>query len=150
MENEVLSVDNQVMAEQAKKLKELADAVYKAKQAADEYEKKYKELKGELLNIMESAEIEKVQADNCTISLQLKSSVTVPKSNEQKKQLFNYIKEEHGQEVLDSLLTINARSFSSWFTKEQEAKMQAGDFDWTVADIKPYEYYSLGIRKRSK
>lgn len=137
-----------LMAEQAKKLKELADKVYQAKQKADEAEKAYKELKSELLNIMEAAEIDKVQGDSCTISLQLKSSVTVPKDNSKKKELFEYIKKEHGPEVLDTMLTINARSFSSWYSKEQEAKMLQDNFDWTVADIKPYEYYSLGIRKR--
>lgn len=133
-----------------KEIKEKADRVYALKLASDKAEKEYKEAKNELVLIMSHAECDKMQADTVTASLLQKSSVSVPKEHDKKKKVFEYIEKEYGKEVLFDMLTINAKSFSSWYTAEQKKHIEAGAFDWQLDEIKPHEYESLGLRKRNK
>lgn len=133
-----------------KEIKQLADKVYALKLAADAAEKEYKDAKGRLVEIMVHAEVDKMQADTVTASVSMKSSVSVPKEHDKKKRVFDYIENTYGKEVLFDMLTINARSFSSWYTAEQKKHIEAGAFDWQLDEIKPHEYESLGLRKRTK
>jgi hypothetical protein len=136
-------------AETLKEIKELVDHVYSLKIESDRTEKEYQVAKGRLAEIMENAEVDKMAGDNCNASLSLKSSVTVPKEDHLKRDLFNYITTEHGEDVLFSMLTINPRSFSSWHGKEVERKMIEGELEFKLPMVTPYEYFSVGLRKRA-
>lgn len=141
--------DKSQSAETLKRIKQLVDHVYKLKLEADRADKEYNKAKSELAEIMEQAEVEKMQGDTCNASLALKTSVTVPKDDADKKVLFDYIEKEHGKDVLFRMLTINARTFSSWHQKEIESKIEEGELEFEVPAVKPYEYYSVGLRKRA-
>lgn len=138
-------------AEVLKEIKEKVDKLYELKVKSDEAEKLYKDAKNELTDILEKAGVDKVQGDTCTVSLQLKTSCSVPKDLAKKKELFQYIKDNHGEEVLRTMLTINARTFSSWHDKEIESKIEeTGDVEFKLGMVEPYSYFSLGMRKRTK
>jgi len=149
----------QTSAETLKEIKELVDEVYSLKLANDVAEKKYKEAKNRLSEIMKNAEVDKMAGDTCNASLSLKTSVSCPKDK--------YLAAKDGAEVgegvtpafitdlanhptLLRMLTINAKTFSSWHDKEIEAKAQAGDYEFKLSMVEPYDYYSVGLRKRSK
>lgn len=133
-----------------KEIKEKVDKLYELKLDVDRAEKKHKEAKSELAKILEDSGVEKVQGDLCTVNLALKSSCSVPKDASQKKELFDYISKNHGETVLQDMLTINARSFSSWHDKEIERLIEStGDVEAKLPMLDPYTYYSLGMRKRS-
>lgn len=137
-------------AEVLKEIKEKVDNLYQLKLVVDEAEKKHKEAKNELAKILEESGVDKVQGDLCTVSLALKTSCSVPKDPEKKRELFQYIKDNHGETVLRDMLTINARSFSSWHDKEVEQKIEeTGDIEFKLPMVEPYTYYSLGMRKRT-
>lgn len=137
-------------AEVLKQIKEKVNNLYELKQKADAADKAYKDAKNELSDIMEKAEVDKMQGDLCTVNLQLKTSCSVPKDLNKKKELFQYIKNNHGEEVLRTMLTINARTFSSWHDKEVEQKIEeTGNIDFKLPMVDPYSYYSLGMRKRT-
>jgi hypothetical protein len=131
-------------------IKVLVDTVYNLKKLADEAEKKFKDAKNKLAEIMEEAEVDKMQGDECNVSLKLKSSVSVPKDHKDKQDLFDYIKNEYDESVLFDMITINAMTFSSFYNAEVEKKVNEGNFDWTLPMLKPHDRMSLGIRKRSK
>lgn len=150
MFDENLAPKANTSAEVLKEIKEKVDNLYNLKLISDKAEKEYKNAKNELASILEDAEVDKVQGDTATVSLALKTSVTVPKDEFEKQELFDYINSKYGAGVLHTMLTINARSFSSWFNKEVEAKVNEGDLEPNIANIKPYEYYSLSMRKRNK
>jgi len=137
-------------AEELNKIKNLVDEVYSLKLLAEVAEKKFKDAKNMLAEIMEEAEVDKMQGDECTVSLKLKSSVSVPKDHKAKQDLFDYIKNEYDESVLFDMITINAMTFSSFYNAEQEKKVNEGQFDWSLPMLKPHERMSLGIRKRSK
>lgn len=145
---ELASVTQNQDADAIKRVRELINATYKAKAEVDEAEAKFKGLKAELTQVMADAGIEKFEGDDCTATCKLKSNVTVPKDLGAKMQLFDYIKEKHGEDVLKEMLTINARSFTSWYTKEVEAEIQKGNIDFKLEMLKPYEMHSVGFRKK--
>ncbi len=153
----------QTSAETLKEIKELVDEVYSLKLANDVAEKAYKDAKNKLSDIMEHAEVDKMAGDTCNASLALKTSVSCPKEDDKKLALFEYLAAKDCPEDVDILknvlldsptllrmLTINAKTFSSWHDKEVEAKAVEGDFEFKVPAVEPYDYYSVGLRKRSK
>lgn len=135
-------------AEVLKRVKDLVNATYQAKLAVDAAEDLHSKLKQELTELMSTAEIDKFIGDEATATCKLKSNVTVPKDIVGKRNVFNYIKETYGQEVLEEMLTINPASFSSWFNNEVEKNVAEGNLDFQIEGVKPYEYFSVGFRKR--
>ena len=148
--NEMHDESQADLAASLKEINALANEAYRAKLAADEADARAKELKNKLSALMETAGVDKITADNCTVSGKIKSSVSVPKDLAAKKKLFDYIKNNHGGEVLEAMLTINARSFSSWHDKEVTSKIEAGLVDFKLEMVEPFEYYSIGMRKKAK
>jgi DNA repair exonuclease SbcCD ATPase subunit len=142
------SADQNELAQSLAEIKELANQAYEADQRAKEAEAAAKELKNKLSALMESAGVDKITADNCTVSGKIKNSVSVPKDLPSKYELFKYIEANYGKEVLDEMLTINARSFSSWYDKEVEAQVQKGNVDFKLSMLSPYERFSITYRKR--
>ena len=137
-------------AEVLKEIKEKTNALWELKLAVDVAEKKHKAAKAELAKILEDSGVDKMQGDLCTVSLALKTSCSIPKDDALKAELFDYIKSNYGEVVLQDMLTINARSFSSWHDKEIEKKIEeTGDVDFKLPMVEPYTYYSLGMRKRA-
>ena len=143
------SLSNTQSAQVLKDIKEKADRLYALKMVSDLAEKDYKNAKNELSEIMEKAGVDKIIGDDCSISLALKSSCSVPKDMAAKQVVFNYITTTYNDVVLQGMLTINSRTFSSWVTKEVEKKNNEGDLDFKVPGTEPYQYYSLGMRKRA-
>jgi len=149
-----------------KKIKELVDKCFLLKAEADAAEKKFKAAKNELSDIMTNAEVDKITGDNCSASLALKTSVSCPKEDAKKIELFTYLAEKDCNEenkkpkwlakiliespTLLNMLTINASTFSSWHDKEIASKVAEGEIDFKLPMVEPYSYYSVGFRKRNK
>lgn len=142
--------DTSAAAAKLKEIKELVDKVYSLQLKSKAAEKEFNTAKGLLSEIMEEAEVDKMAGDNCNASLALKTSVSVPKEDHLKKELFDYITKEHGATVLFSMLTINPRTFSSWHGEEiKRLVVELDDLEAKVPAVSPYEYYSVGLRKRA-
>jgi hypothetical protein len=144
-----MSETNLDNVEALKRIKLLVNETYQASLELKKSEDKYNKLKSELSKLMESAEIDTIDGDNCKAYCAPKSSVSLPKSISQKKQVFDYISKKYGEEVLAEMLTINPRSFNSWFNEEANAALSEGELDFNLADIKPFTYFSVSFRKKS-
>lgn len=174
MENAPSTAVDQDTANKLKEVKELVDHVYALKLKSDIAEKEYNAAKNRLAEIMEKAEIEKMAGDECNASLNLKNSVSFPKEPSEKLQLLEYVIERDNEAVdmvekqvilegaLDGLkkffkhcptaarmLAFNPQSFNSWYNAEIEAQAKAGNFEVEIPTVKPYEYYSVGLRKKA-
>lgn len=139
---------NEKEAQALKNLKELINKTYAAKLAVKASEEAYKKLAAELTTLMESGEVDSFEADNCKVFCKPKSSITFPKDIASKRKVLAYIENKYGAEVKEEMLTINPRSFNSWYNAEAEAALAEGNLDFNLADIKPYEYFSLSFRKK--
>jgi len=160
------------LASSLKEINGLANEAYAAKVEASGYEQKAKDFKNKLSALMETAGVDKISADSCTVSGKIKASASVPKDDAAKLELFKYLMsldntnpvgepavshaiEEVAKSLLNyptllSMLTINATSFNSWYGKEQQVHIDAGQVNWALPFISTYEYYSIGMRKKSK
>ena len=163
--NDIHEGQQKSLAENLKEVYELANEAYAAKLTATSFENKSKDLKNKLSALMETAGVDKISAQDCSVSGKMKASATVPKPDGDKVKLFAYLadldaetKDGSYQEIaavlfkyptLLSMLTINATSFNSWYAKEQQAKIDQGDVDWALPFISTYEYYSVGFRKKA-
>ena len=143
------NVSNQ-NAEVLSRIKSLVDKCYLAKLAVDQAEDAYSALKQELTELMSTAEVDKFIGDEATASCVLKTNVTVPKDIIGKRNVFAYIEKTYGKEVLEEMLTINPKSFASWYNQELAVKVEQGDLDFKIDGVKPYEYFSVGFTKRRK
>jgi len=159
------------LAENLKEINQLAHEAFEAKNAATAAEDVAKNLKSKLSALMETAGVDKISADNCTVSGKIKASASVPKEDASKLALFAYlmsldntdgngtaIESEAIKELCTaltnyptflSMLTINPTSFNSWYAKEMQAKIDSGNITWKLPFVSTYEYYSIGFRKKA-
>ena len=158
------ATSNTEASQKLKEIKELVDLVYSLKIEADAKEKAFQAAKNRLSEIMEKAEVDKMAGDECNASLTLKTSLSFPKEDYEKLEMTKYIAsqdlddEKEVETLVEKLklfptvlkmFTMNARTFSSWATAETERKALDGDFEFKLPVVKPYEYYSVGLRKRA-
>lgn len=164
--NAINEADQHDLASSLKEINELANEAFKAKNIASEKEAIAKEFKAKLSSLMESAGVDKISADACTVSGKMKANAGVPKDHADKLKLFGYImaKDNNGVEsvaanefleilataypTLLGMVTINPISFNSWYGKEVDAKIAEGEVDFKLEYINTYEYYSIGMRKK--
>lgn len=171
--NSMHETSQTALADSLKEINELANEAYAAKVEASSYEQTAKDFKNKLSALMETAGVDKISADSCTVSGKIKASASVPKEDGAKLELFKYLMSQDnlhahtgkplGSHAIDELveeltrypillgmLTINAASFNSWYASEQEKNINEGQVDWKLPFISTYEYYSVGFRKKAK
>ncbi len=118
----------------------------------EEFEESAKELSKEISKL-ESKLIEHLKENGMTsfkgasgqIVLSKRKNVSQPATPEDREAFFNYLKE---QEIFDKMISVNARTLSSWAVKEIEAKQEQGVFGWVPPGLKePSEHDILSLRK---
>lgn len=78
-----------------------------------------------------------------------KHSVKTPKTVEEKELLFDYIKTEHGEDVLKDYLSINSARLNSFFNEQAELAAERGDADFQLPGVGAATVnQSLGFRKK--
>jgi len=137
------------LADSQKEVQALINKMYEAKEASDIAEKNFKELKAQVLEVMEQAGIEKLSGDRCNLTCKDKTSNQLPKDVPLKLEVFKFMVDRMGQAALNNMLTINAASFNSWVTKEIESEKLKGNVEFEIPNVKPYTYKSLGIRRKA-
>lgn len=83
-----------------------------------------------------------------TLSIQTKFSVKVPKGDEAKASLFQYIEKEKGPPVLFGLQTIHSATLNSFYDQEFELAKERGDHRWVLPGVgEPEAYKQISFRK---
>lgn len=106
-------------------------------------------LKQEVLKNLETLELEKLNVPGCgTVYRQKQFSVKVPKEPEAKAALFDWIKTNKGEDVLQNMLSINSMTLNSFYKSELEIAKEEGNIDFKIAGIsEPEVYFQLAMRK---
>ena len=128
------------------KQKELVDGI---KDKLKEESKTLEIMKSSAIKALETMEIDKQHVPGCgTIFKQKAFSVKTPKTPEQKQQLFGWIKENKGADVLRNMLSINSNTLNSFYKSELEVAKEEGNVDFSLPGLEtPEVYYKLGMRK---
>ena len=94
---------------------EVKKEIYKAELA------QYEQMECNMLDLLKRACKTKWQVDGLgTISIRTKYSIRTPKTPEDKKSLFDWIKATHGPESLMGLVSINSMTLNSFVNEEKE------------------------------
>jgi hypothetical protein len=81
-----------------------------------------------------------------TFTRVMKEVVTVPKDLDKKRMLFDWIKERYGDDVLDSMRSINHQSLNSFYN--QEVEKASGDPTFAIPGLdSPTSVESVSFRK---
>lgn len=140
---------DQALVQAQKEIKLKVDAFFKLKNLISDQEKQLKEMKKHLIDFMEKSDTQRLEGDNCKISLVIKATPAMPKDVNSKQALFNWIKTNKGQDVLDAMLTFNSRSFGSFYNAEETAAIEGGDFEFKIDGVEePHNVSSLMVRKK--
>lgn len=90
------------------------------KQASELYHE-FKDMESKVLLALKNADKSKYHVDGVgTVSVVTRETVKVPKDLDDKRELFDWIKQKYGQDALDSYLTIHSQSLNSFYKKELE------------------------------
>lgn len=80
------------------------------------------------------------------ISLKTLKQVRQPQTREDKLKLFAYLQE---QGLFEGMVSVNARTLTSWASKEIEAKEKQGQFGWVPPGLEqPTEYATLSLKRK--
>lgn len=117
-------------------LRNLREKYDEAKKVSNEAYEKYREAEALVINAMEATGQKKFSIPGMgTLSVVTKYQVTVPKDIEKKRQIYKYIREHYGQDVLDEFRSINYQSLNSFYKQEQEiAESEGRDFNLPGVD----------------
>lgn len=102
--------------------REARDAYEAAKKVSSEKYSVYEAAEGKLINTLKAANKKSYKVDGVgQVAVVAKSVITVPKTTEAKRELWNWIKEKYGVDVLDDMLSIHSQKLTSWYNQEAEA-----------------------------
>lgn len=117
-------------------MRQLREKYDEAKRLSNEAHDKFREAEQLVINAMEATGQKRFNIPGMgTLSVVTKYQVTVPKDVEGKRQLFQYIRDNYGQDVLDEYRSINYQSLNSFYKQEADiAESEGREFNLPGVD----------------
>lgn len=133
-------------------LTEQAEKVIKARNARDRANDEYKNLSAlfeieakKLLKILEASELEQFRAHGYSFSPDITESVTVPKELEDKRKLFDFLKERG---IFEQTVSVNSQSLQSLYKACAKEALERGELEFRLPGCgEPKPYVKLKVRK---
>lgn len=120
-DQETESVTLEQMDQMVAHLRELKDQAEDAQKHADEIGKAYQAQREVVMKTLIANNRDKYEVDGVgLVYVSRKEVYRVPKSNEDKTKLFNYIKEKYGPDALMAMVGIHSATLGAWANKESE------------------------------
>lgn len=142
-------VTTQELDDAVKTLSALRKEHDELKSKASEKWEQCEEAEAKLLELLEASGKKTYGVDGVgKVTLVSKTSITVPKDLEQKKKVFEWIKEKFGDDGLLAYQTINFQSLNSLYNKTIEEAMERGtEIDVSAFGL-PSVYKTLQLRSK--
>lgn len=120
-------------------LDSLCQRVWELRQVKDADKKRLEEsllqleeAENDLLAALEKSEKDKWEINECKVSVTHRTSVKVPKELEQKRALFDYLRE---QGIFEELVNVNSQTLNAYYREQLEKKLEEGDVTWTLPGV---------------
>lgn len=134
------------LIERIEAMYEFRDKVKKREAQLEREKAALSEMVESIKRTLEAGGLESFISRSCTVSVQQKTSVKVPKSPEQREAFFGYLKEAG---AFDDLITVNSQTLNSWYNAEKETHDKENPEPFAVPGLDDVsEYTTLSIRKR--
>lgn len=119
--------------------------IERLKQELDQENEVYEKLSNDFMDRLELSGIESLKINGHTFYTNTKESVRTPKTDEDKKLFFDYLKEKG---LFDQMISINSQTLNSLYKSMSEEALEKGIVDFRLPGIdEPTIYKQLRIRK---
>lgn len=143
VEVNLATLDNMV-----KELVELRKVYQDRKEIASKAYEEVEAMEAKISSVLQASGKSKYFVDGVgTAYLINKYVIRSPKDNHSKQLLFDYIKQNHGEDVLMSKLSINHQSLNSFYNEEVAALAKEGKVAQIPGIEEPVHEVNLGFRK---
>lgn len=139
--------------ESLKEVKELIDRASALKTKIDTHkhemsilQQAYGDLRRQILNILEAAELERLDGSEHTVYRTERRTWKVPQDPERRKVFFEWLDSKH---LLWDMATVNHQTLNSWCRAEEEAALERGEVDFNVPGLdEPTVFTDVALRKK--
>ncbi len=137
------------LQEKIKQLKLAKDLYTASKRETEEFKSRVDSLEFEILQHLEENQMTNFRVDgHALVSVVEKMSVKTPKDTESKKAFFNWLKEKHGEEVMNAYMSVNSQSLNSFYKTEFESLSDEEKLNFSIPGIEPATLVkTLSVRK---
>jgi len=119
----------------------------KKKESTLEY-KRLEEMDRKIISMLQGAGLTKFASSVGTISTRIDHSYRVPKDADSKHRFFDFIRQNDGEEMLQTLLTINSATANSYAKSKVAEADEKGELDFKIDGLEdPTMKVSLSFRK---
>ena len=141
-------MDVKELDEKVKEVYQLREDYLGKKAESDDAHRLYKAKEQELISILESLDKKSYKLDGiCNVVKVEKMSVPTPKSIEDKKKFFNWIKNNYGDDGFWSYMTINSQTLNSLYNNVTKEAQELGK-EVNIEGLElPTARVNLSIRK---
>ena len=126
--------ENNTLKERGQKVAELKGEIDLMKAQLGLRQSEYETLCFDVVKLLEAAEIDSVKMFGFTFYVEERESVTTPKTLEDKKELFEYLKE---QGLFEELVGVNSQTLNSFYKTQAKAALEEGILDFKLPGVPP-------------
>jgi len=127
------------------KLRKMRDEKDQLASQVTQMEEGIKAVEMKLIDYLKDAGMTSFKGASGQVIINKRKNISQPSTPEDKQALFDYLK---SQGIFEQMVSVNARTLSSWAVKEIEAKKDEGVYGWTPPGLKePTEYDYISLRK---
>lgn len=144
MENEVIEApaDLTLITKQAAKLK---DEIAKLESEIKARKEQYTEVCNNILHTLDLMDLDSIRAHGYLFFKEMRSSVTTPKTLEDKEKLFNWLKEKA---IFMEIVSVNSQTLNSLYKNLSEDAAKEGILDFQIPGVaNPTTYTTLKLKK---
>jgi effector-binding domain-containing protein len=141
-EPEVVDSELSSLLRKASELRVMLDEIEREKKALNE---RYDAMSIEILKYLELADIENIKAHGYLFYKQTKTSVAVPKTIDEKKELFKFLEDKN---IFYETVSVNCQTLNSLYKTYAEEALQGGILELQMPGVgAPKSFTTLKIRR---
>lgn len=117
-------------------MRKIDDEYKEKKDELEEISERYETARAGLLSALKAVKKTKYHVDGLgTAFIETRYSFRTPKEVADKEALYEYIKHEHGEDVLANMISINSQTLNGFCKKEIEIALEAGVADFEIPGV---------------
>jgi len=127
---------------------ELKISIDRKKLELEKQQEEFLGIQAEIIRILEAMDAESIKIHGFNFYVEEKASVRVPKTIEEKRLLFAYLKE---QGLFEEMVSVNSQTLNSFYKSMAEQAAAEGNLDFRIPGVEePSSYKQLKMRRISK
>jgi hypothetical protein len=137
--------NNQLLSDTAERLAELKRSIEKAEAAVKVLKGQFTTQSMVMLELLEAHNIDSVKMHGFTFYTQISESVKTPKTLEQKRELFDYLRDKG---LFEEMVGVNSQTLNSFYKAMSAQAAELGDLDFRMPGVEePTPFTELRLRK---